>query len=362
MSKDLNAMSKLVPKQRILTEDETVTSFESWKNTMIFHISIEPKCARFMDDEDLAVWKGAGEKNRGFTNDPATADASIKMSAVGKAAALNVMLGSIAHYAPVISNKFIMNQATSLEEIFDRLRAHYGFRRTGGKITELTDFKLAPSETLEALWECMYSFWEDSLLQPNCDITHMGRDITVAEEFSPTLLNVLVVLWLRTIHQSLPAVVRQRFATDLRDQTIFSIRDEISDSIPALLSDIADRDGSSTSISASFQQRRNFNNKSSNNQQQRQPKWKSRKPNCIICESAGRPSSHFLSKCNFLPDDDKSYFSKVRDVMVDDEEECEDEDYSLKSSCSATTSVPSVPQLQSRSAQTCRVHPACIPS
>ena len=70
------------------------------------------------------------------------------MSAVGKVAALNVMLGSIAHYAPVISNKFIINQATCLEEIFDRLRAHYGFRRTGGKITELTEL---PNSVLQSL-------------------------------------------------------------------------------------------------------------------------------------------------------------------------------------------------------------------
>ena len=321
--------SKIVPKQRILTENETVTTFENWKNTMLFQITLDPKFARFVDSEDLSTWSKVKVLNRGFVNDKEGVDANIKMSAVAKAASLQILLGSLAHYAPVISNKFIVHQATSITEIFDRLRAHYGFRHTGGKITELTDFRLEPSESREALWERMYGFLEDSLLNPDYDITHDNQDVTEVEEFSPTLLNVLVVLWLNTIHHSLPALVRQRFATDLRDQTIYSIRDEISDAIPALLGDLSDREG--ISISASFQPRQR--------KQQRSPKWKSNKPNCILCETAGRPSNHFLSKCTFLPNDDKNYMSKIREVIV--EEESDEEEEACQSKCYATSTVPS---------------------
>ena len=42
---------------------------------------------------------------------------------------------------------------------------------------------------------------------------------------------------------------------------------------------------------------------------------------CPLCKQAGRPAQHFLSKCKYLPQTDKLYFSKIRqatDLHVDD--------------------------------------------
>ena len=122
---------------------------------MIFHISLDVKTARFTDSDDLGNW--STQTNRGFTNDGGAVTEDIKMTAPAKAALLNIVLGSIASYCPVISWAFITQEATSLNAIWDRLRAFYGFRRTGSKITELMDIRLDPGESKEALWERLYT-------------------------------------------------------------------------------------------------------------------------------------------------------------------------------------------------------------
>ena len=95
--------NSLVPKQRALTETETQATFESWKEGMEFQISIDSKSARFLTD--LKTWTIAAD--RGFTDDTADVAVDKTMTKVAKQMLLNIILGSIASYAPVISPKFI---------------------------------------------------------------------------------------------------------------------------------------------------------------------------------------------------------------------------------------------------------------
>ena len=56
----------------------------------------------------------------------------------------------------------------------------------------------------------------DNLLQPTDGLRHLSKDKPDREEMSPTLLNTIVVLWLCSINPSLPALVKQRYSTELR--------------------------------------------------------------------------------------------------------------------------------------------------
>ena len=151
------AHKSLVPKQRCLTPDETPTSFESWTESLVFHISLSDKSARFLSTGDLSTWTTAAD--RGFTDDveigtPGTnITAENRMNRQTKISLLDIILGSIASYATVISAKFIKKQSTSLESIWERLRSYYGFRRVGSRILEITDIKLEMNESKESLWE-----------------------------------------------------------------------------------------------------------------------------------------------------------------------------------------------------------------
>ena len=299
--------TSLVPKQRTLTETESPTSFEAWKESMIFHITLDNKSARFLSD--LKTWTTAA--NRGFTDDAAGFDEDTKMNGAAKAALLNIILGSVSTYAPVISHRFVKQQSTSLESIWDRLRSHYGLRRTGASVLELMEFRLEPSESREALWEHLYSYMEDNLLLKDGGVKHEGVKPETDEQFTPTLLNVLVTCWLNILNPSLPSLVRQRFSTQLREATVYSIREEISDAIPTLIAEMEEREGI-ISRTGGFQRGKFTRNKSYN----------SNKRSCCLCEEAGRPSTnHFLSACPFLPPEDKRFWSKPREVVMNQENE-----------------------------------------
>ena len=298
----------LIPKLRPLTPVESQASFDSWREGMIWQISLDPQSARFLTD--LKTWDNS--EHRGFKNDPAEFDKDTKMTAIAKEMLLNIVLGSIASNATVISPKYIKKVATSLDEIWERLRSYYGFRKTGGRITEFFDFTLEANESREALYERMYTYLEDNLLTKDGSVEHEGSKPTKDEELTPTLLNILVVNWLRTIHPSLPHAVKQKFPTQLRSSTIFSIRSEISDAIPSILEEIEEK----ASISRL--------GKYSNNNFRNKPKKRSKF--CCLCKSAGRYcEGHYLSKCPFLPESDKHYFSKTREIFVESDNESDND-------------------------------------
>ena len=168
----------------------------------------------------------------------------------------------------------------------------------------------------------MYTFLEDNLLVEGCEIKHEGVTPTEDEELSPTLLCILVVNWLHTIHPSLPNAVKQRFTIQLRTDTIYSIREEISDSIPTILEEIEDRAG--ISRLSRFAESK-YNNRAAS------PKFskpfKPVKKRCCLCEAKNRPAEgHFLSQCPFLPSEDKRYMSKTREITLesDNDTDCDE--------------------------------------
>ena len=147
--------SALVAKQRTLTENENETTFNTWQQSIMFHLVIDSKFSRFTDPADLGTWKATSVANRGYVTDSTeTVDgipplpAAQQMTGAQKAAILKVLLGSVSTFAPVISGKFITEQATSLNDVFERLRGHYGIRVTGSRILELSSITLKPNESL----------------------------------------------------------------------------------------------------------------------------------------------------------------------------------------------------------------------
>ena len=308
----------LVPKQRALTDTETQTSFESWREAMIFHISLDSKSARFLSSGNLKTWTAA--EDRGFEDDPQAYNADSKMSAVAKASLLNIVLGSIATWAPVISPRFIKQQSTSLDSIWERLRSYYGFRKTGSRILELLEMKQEQGESREALWERLYTFMEDNLLTTSSGVKHEDQKVTKDEELTPTLLNVLVTTWLNILNPALPSLVRLKFSTQLRTNTVYSIRDEISDAVPTMLTELEEKDGA-VCRSGTYSKGKAMYNKNKSYGYNRPSK-----PRCVLCETAGRSNNnHFLSGCPFLPPDDKKFMSRGREVCVQDDEESDGE-------------------------------------
>ena len=291
-------------KQRVLSDNETRLSLNRWIDSLYFHISNETKFMRFI--EDLSEWSGSEVLNRGFVNDEVDPPTGEKMTAAKKAINLRMFLGFISLMAPVISSSFIKDEARSLEEILQRLREFYNCRKTGGKVAELLEFELGPLESREALWERIYSFLEDCLISQASGILHKGKEVTHDEVMTPTILNMGVVVWLNAINRSLPSLVKQKFAIPLRNNTLFSLRTEISDSIPSILEELGDKEGI-ISYARTRREGERFN------------KARRERPRCCLCEAASRPgaNTHYFQSCPYLPNNDKKYLnSKVRDIEL----------------------------------------------
>ena len=145
------------------------------------------------------------------------------------------MLGQIANFCPVISRNTIVRNSTSLDNVWQSIRAHFGFQTTGAHFIDFADFKLKPGEKPEDLYQRIVAFVEDNLLTTESGITHHDEDPDEDEEVTPMVENFIVLTWLRLVHPELPALVKQRYGTEFRNQTLASIKPEISQALNSLL-------------------------------------------------------------------------------------------------------------------------------
>ena len=310
------------PKTRVLTQHESQSSLETWKETLLFNLTLDGKFEMFLEDD--FTWKSEAEQNRGLKSDT---DGENKKTAKQKLALLNRLLGSIASYAPVISRQYIMKEATSLDAIWQRLRIFYGFRKSGGLILDLTSLSLEEGESPEVLWEKIYAFVMDNLLSPADGLQHLDIVKPAKETMTPTLLNMTVVLWLRAIHPQLPSMVKQKFTTELRKKTLATLREEISESLQAMLAELQGETANISRFNYQGHQKKQYTGskqKSFNHSKQVYESYKQ----CPLCEAHHRSTDHFLSECPYLPDSDKKFMlkAKLRMVEVDEEEESEEEE------------------------------------
>ena len=308
--------SGFAPKVRVLSPNETQSSFEIWKETLLFNLTIDGTFEFLLADD--VKWKSIHTQNRGLAAGPGSDGQSAKQ----RAAILQMLLGTIASYAPVISRQYVTKEALSLDDIWHRLRIFYGFRKSGALILDLPQFHLEEGESHEALWERFHAFAMDNLLQPSDGLKHLSEDKPDREEMSPTLLNTMVVLWLRTIHQSLPALVKQKYSTELRTKTIATLREDISESIDSMLAELSGESAASISRSSFFNNPRGRQNGANSRQSYRPtPKF------CPLCDACNRSSDHFLSECMHLPEADKKYMStraRSRPIGVEEVDEFEE--------------------------------------
>ena len=299
-------MAARAPKQWPLSKQETITSFENWRQNILYVLSLDPKFEPYLEDNASWLKKSPATPNRGFTDDTARTNIpkQDRLSAAQKAKILELMLGQIANFCPVISRNSIVKSSTSLSDIWQQIRQHYGFQLTGAHFLDLASFQLESDERPEDLYQRLLAFFEDNMLCQDSAITHHGEKVD--EDMSPSVENTVVVLWLKLIHPNLPQLVKQRYGTELRNKTLASLKPEISQALDSLLDDVRSiEEAKAMRISDT-----RFSRKTSKS--------------CTLCRAARRPGhdTHFISTCKFLPDADrKAIMARARltqDVNPDD--------------------------------------------
>ena len=119
------------PKQWSLSKNETINSFENWRQNLVYTLSLDTNFAPFLADSATWAKKTKAQPLRGFTDDGETVPLSRRKTARQKVNFLDLMLGQIANYCPVISRNTLLKNSTSIQSVWNILREHFGFQITG---------------------------------------------------------------------------------------------------------------------------------------------------------------------------------------------------------------------------------------
>ena len=303
------------PKPYKLQKVETVTSFKSWKHNQLYNIRADANYKAFL--AKVTTWRKSGSAtNRGMVDDTEGAN---RQTAAEKCETLNMILEGIANYCPHISRTFLVKQTTSLNDVWQKIREHYGFLSTGGHFLDISAIRQEPDERPEDLYQKIFMFFEDNLVSAD-SLTHHGEALTQDEEMTASLENTIAWLWLKLLHPGLPQLVHQRYGADLRNKTLASIKTEISTAISSLLEELSSIEESRVQRTGgrSSSQHSRPQPSRSQNQSRYQSRNQSRK-SCTLCKAAGRPyNSHWMSGCSFLPAADREALSRATTCEDDD--------------------------------------------
>ena len=134
------------PKQWPLTKEETITSFEAWRQNRQYILSLDPNFANFLLEE--ATWQRKTNTNptRGFEDDGEDVPRANRRTAAQKVTHLELMLGQIANLCPVVSQNTIVKNSASMQSIWQAVRAHFGFQSTGAHFLDFNNIHLEPGE------------------------------------------------------------------------------------------------------------------------------------------------------------------------------------------------------------------------
>ena len=121
------ASSTRAPKQWCLTKIETVNTFENWRQNLIYTLSLDKNFAPFLVSGTKWEKKTKTTTHRGFANDGEEVPEANRKTREQKVSMLELMLGQIANYCPIISRNTIVKNSTSIDNIWQTIRPHYGF-------------------------------------------------------------------------------------------------------------------------------------------------------------------------------------------------------------------------------------------
>ena len=129
----------------------------------------------------------------------------------------------------------------------------------------------------------------------------------------------------RLVHSGLPRLIKQLYGTELRSRTLASMKPEISQALDSLLDELHTAEDAKSLRTVTSR----LHPTSFPSSKPRQVLSGTRSNNltkfCPLCKQVRRTDySHFLSECPFLPERDRHYIARARQV-ADITEESNDE-------------------------------------
>lgn len=125
----------------------------------MYILSLDNNFATFIADGFSWERKTAVNPNRGLQADGDNIPEARRRTAAQKNAQLELMLGQIANYCSIIARNSIIKSSPSLNDIWQKIRQHYGFQSTGAHFLDLADIKSLPNEKPEDLYQRLMAFF-----------------------------------------------------------------------------------------------------------------------------------------------------------------------------------------------------------
>ncbi|KAK6194704.1 hypothetical protein SNE40_000287 [Patella caerulea] len=329
------------PKPWKLQEEETLSSFDSWRNRLVYYMQQQDKrFAKLLvgldpaDEQAPIVWQKETSENptRNFTDDDE--DTPDSLTAAQKAKSLNDMLGFISEYSPPLLAHDIKKASTSFENICQKIRKYYGFKQSEAQFMKFAEIAWETGERPEKLYQRVVAHLQDNLLRQDSQLVHDGETPVRNEIMSPTVERLAVLKWMELIHPGLPALVKRTFAYDLQRMTLKDMQPQIADAIDGFLEELK-QEAIGSARARVFQ--RNFlptgtrpprpppTPRQPISARQYQP---TNNKSCFICRAANRRSQgHSFMECNYLSKVEKNDIAKsCRVSSVDEGTEIDAED------------------------------------
>ena len=141
---------------RLSKTDETISSFEDWKSNLLFTLKQDKDFSPFLKKGVTWSKKKVDPVKRGLL------DLGGK-TAEDRASDLELMLESISSFCPPVRKSSILDNSRSLDDVWQAIRLHYGFKTSGANFLDFVDIKLEAGERHEDLFQRMASFIDDNL-------------------------------------------------------------------------------------------------------------------------------------------------------------------------------------------------------
>lgn len=122
------ASSPRAPKQWSLLQNESINSFENWRQNLVCTLSLDSKFAPFLADGTTWGKKTKTQSLHGLTKDGETIPLSKHCMAQQKVNFLELMLGQIANYCLVISLNILVKNKTSIHSVWNMINTHPNHR------------------------------------------------------------------------------------------------------------------------------------------------------------------------------------------------------------------------------------------
>ena len=141
------ASTPRAPKQWCLTKIETVNTFVNWRQNLVYTLSLDKDFAPFLISGAWWEKKTKATPFRGFSDDDESIPQAIRLSREQKVNMLDLMLGQIASYCPIISRNWYFGIVYFRKHTYSLLELHVSITEseqiTNTQIYKYTTYKVA---------------------------------------------------------------------------------------------------------------------------------------------------------------------------------------------------------------------------